>query len=156
MELASSLGTQKCKVLCYIQRSNPDKIYLSRTVCEQLGIVTSHRNSSLVQCSAVHACDNEACSCPPRTKPPPTPKEVPYDATDENREKIQSWLLDYYSSSTFNICEKQPLPMMSGPPLKLIVDSEAKPHAVHTPIPVPVHWQKALKASLDRDVRLNT
>ena len=43
---------------------------------------------------------------------------------------------------------------MSGPPLHLMVDPEAKPTAHHTPIPVPIHWQDEVKADLDRDVRL--
>ena len=34
------------------------------------------------------------------------------------------------------------------------MDPEAKPNAVHAPIPMPVHWQKPVKSDLDRDVRL--
>ena len=45
-------------------------------------------------------------------------------------------------------------PMMTGAPLKLIANPEAEPKAVHTPIPVPVLWQKEVKAGLDRDVKL--
>ena len=87
-------------------------------------------------------------------KPPPIPEKLPYPATEENREKLEKWLLEYYKGSTFNVCEHQPLPLMSGPPLEIHVDPEAEPQAVHTPIPVPVHWQKSVKAGLDRDVRL--
>ena len=43
---------------------------------------------------------------------------------------------------------------MSGPPLKLDVDPNVTPHAVHTPLPVPIHWQAEVKAQLDRDCRL--
>ena len=43
---------------------------------------------------------------------------------------------------------------MSGPPLKLDVDPNVTPTAVHTPIPVPIHWQDEVKAQLDRDVKL--
>ena len=60
----------------------------------------------------------------------------------------------YYSSSSFNVCQHQPLPKMSGPPIRLMVDPDARPVAHHTPIPVPVHWQEAVKAGLDQDVRL--
>ena len=146
----------ECRVLCYIQKENSDKIYLSRTVCEDMGIVKPINTDAdkQIYCSGINSCNTENCSCPPRTKPPPIPKDLPYPATNENRSKLERWLVDYYSSSTFNVCEHQPLPMMTGPPLHLIVDSAAKPHAVHTPIPVPVHWQKAVKDSLDRDVRL--
>ena len=43
---------------------------------------------------------------------------------------------------------------MEGPPLQLMVDPNAKPVAVHTPVPVPIHWQHDVKMGLDRDVRL--
>ena len=51
-------------------------------------------------------------------------------------------------------CTHQPLPMMEGPPLRLMIDSEAIPVACHTPVPVPLHWQEEIKAGLDQDVRL--
>ena len=61
-----------------------------------------------------------------------------------------------YDSScwTFNTCEHQPLPMMSGTPLKQIIDPEATPFAYHTPIPLPLHWRADVKAGLDRNVLL--
>ena len=43
---------------------------------------------------------------------------------------------------------------MSGPPLKLDVDQSVTPSAVHTPIPVPIHWQKEVKAQLEEKVRM--
>ena len=82
------------------------------------------------------------------------PTSLPFPATDENRVRLEQWLLDHYKSSTFNVCEHQPLPKMSGPPIRLMVDPQAKPVAHHTPIPVPVHWLDSVKADLDRDVRL--
>ena len=38
--------------------------------------------------------------------------------------------------------------------MQLMIDPMAKPTAYHSPIPVPIHWQDAVKAGLDRDVRL--
>ena len=43
---------------------------------------------------------------------------------------------------------------MDSPPMKLLVDPNAKPVAYHTPVPVPIHWRDAVKAGLDQDVRL--
>ena len=43
---------------------------------------------------------------------------------------------------------------MHGEPLEIFLNPHAKPVAVHTPIPVPVHWQEQVKRELDRDVRL--
>ena len=63
-------------------------------------------------------------------------------------------MLEHYKSSTFNTCEHQLLPMMEGPPRRLIINPTAEPVAVHTPIPVPIHWREEVKAALDKDVRL--
>ena len=38
--------------------------------------------------------------------------------------------------------------------MRLMIDSDAIPTAHHSPIPVLLHWQDAVKAGLDRDVRL--
>ena len=45
-------------------------------------------------------------------------------------------------------------PLMTSPPLALMVDPEATPVVIHSPIPVPIHWQDEVKAGLDRDVSL--
>ena len=44
--------------------------------------------------------------------------------------------------------------MLEGPPMQLMVNPEAEPTAVHTPIRVPIHWREAVKDGLDQDVRL--
>ena len=97
---------------------------------------------------------NTLCPCPKREQPPPPPKHPPFPATMENRGRLQQYLLDYYKSSTFNTCEHQPLPMMQGPPMTLMIDTDADPVAVHTPIPVPIHWRDAVKAGIDQDIKL--
>ena len=153
----SSTGDPKCAthVLCYIQEDNPGKMYLSRTACEKLGIISENfPKPTETSMNSLALDESDVCSCPKRSKPPPLPKNPSYAPLDENREKLEQWLLKYYGASTFNICEHQALPKMSGPPLKLIIDENATPHAVHTPIPVPLHWKKEVKASLDRDENL--
>ena len=62
--------------------------------------------------------------------------------------------MDYYKSSTFNTCDHQPLPLIDGPPMRLMVDPNAEPVAHHTPVPVPIHWKEEVKAGLDQDVLL--
>ena len=91
---------------------------------------------------------------PKKKKIPPLPTSLPFPATEENRERLQQWLIDYYRSSSFNMCEHQPLTMMDSLPLRLMVNPEAEPVAHHTPLPVPLHWQDAVKAGIDQDVRL--
>ena len=94
------------------------------------------------------------CSCPQRAPPPEMPTSLPFPGMEENRHRLERYLLDHYAASSFNVCEHQPLPMMSGPPLSLTIDPNATPQPHYTPIAVPVHWQDEVKAGLDRDVRL--
>ena len=99
----------------------------------------------------VKGCD---CGCPVRESPPEVPTELPMAPTLENIPKLEKWILERYRASAFNVCECQPLPIMHGEPLEIRVQEGARPVASHTPIPVPLHWQKAVKAQLDRDERL--
>ena len=55
----------------------------------------------------------EECGCPIRTTAPAPPK-LPFPATEENRGNLEMFLEEYYSSSTFNTCNHQPLPFMHG------------------------------------------
>ena len=91
---------------------------------------------------------------PRRQIPPSPPTKLPFPANENNRETLRQYLLNHFQSRTFNTCEYQPLPMMEGPPLQLMVDPSATPVAIHTPVPVPIHWRDDIKAGLDRDVRL--
>ena len=109
--------------------------------------------------NVAHVCRNNAtpqpdCDSPRRQLPPPLPKTLPHPATSINRASLQHYILEYYHSSTFNTCEHQPLPMIEGPPLCLMISTDAKLIAHHTPVPVAVHWQEEVKAGLYRDVRL--
>ena len=153
--------------IIYITDST-DKLFLSRGACVDLGIISArfptvgeipiqegHLMPSSANCAS--SCEDETpldCDCPKRTKPPPLPTSLPCPATEENVMQLKQYLLDYYRSSTFNTCEHQLLPMMEGPPMRLMIDPKAKPTAYHSPIPVPIHWQDDVKAGLDRDVRL--
>ena len=132
-------------------------LYLSRDACRDLGIIDSEFPSiGLVSTLAddIPPTDSQPCSCPTRQLPPPMPTDLPMEATEENTEPLRQWLVDYYSSSTFNTCEHQPLTKMDGPPLRLMIDKDADPVACHKAIPVPLHWQAEVKEALDRDVQL--
>ena len=96
----------------------------------------------------------DECKCPERSLPPPIPTVIPFPAISANINNLKQWLLNYYAASTFNTCPHNQLPLMTGPPLALMVDPEATPVAIHSPIPVPIHWQDEVKAGLDRDVSL--
>ena len=64
-------------------------------------------------------------------------------------DKLQQWLLDRYAASAINVCIHQPLPKMSGPKLKLIVDPTVTPVAKHVPAPVLWHFREKVKAGLE-------
>ena len=153
---------QSTRQMIYVT-NNTDKLFLSREACIDLGIIpntfpTMDKAEGTNPANTIGATDTSSpqqeCQCPKRTKPPPIPTSLPYPATEANREKLQQYLLDYYSSSTFNTCEHQTLPLMESPPMRLMIDPHATPTAHHSPIPVPLHWQDDVKAGLDRDVRL--
>ena len=102
--------------------------------------------SILCSNSGVLEPDDEKCSCPKRTLPPTDKPVLPCAPTKENLPILKKYILDRYASSAFNTCQHQPLPLMkSNPPLKLHVDPNAKPVAVHTPAQVPLHWREAVK-----------
>ena len=44
--------------------------------------------------------------------------------------------------------------MMGAPSFHRTMNPDVTPYVVHTPIPVPAHWQKEVKQGLDRDVQL--
>lgn len=83
------------------------------------------------------------CSCPVRTKAPPILSELPFP--EHEVDKLKSWIVERYAYSTFNTCEHQPLPVMTGEPLKIYTEEGAKPFAVHTPAPIPVHFRDEIK-----------
>ena len=145
-----------------------DKMYLNKDACSALGIIpksfptvgeVSVQNSN-VQCN--HTVDLKStpderapCGCLKRSKPPQIPKTLPFPPTECNRLKIQNYLLEHYKSSTFNVCPHQPLPLMEGPPVRLMIREDAKPVASHKPIPVPICWSGDVKDGLDQDENLD-
>ena len=93
------------------------------------------------------------CGCPTRSRAP-DPPELPANISEEDIPMLKDLLINHYSSSTMNMCAHQPLPSMSGPPLKFAIKPDAVPHAIYTPATVPVHWQEEVKKQLARDFML--
>jgi len=142
--------------MTYISPSTT-RFYLSREALIQLDVISSNfpelgSAQQLHQLSISEGTGN--CGCPDRNPPPPRPAKLPFECIPANNNKMREWLIDYYSTSTFNQCTHQPLPGMTGPKIYLHVDDNATPYAVHTPAPVPLHWQEAVK-QLDDDVAMS-
>jgi hypothetical protein len=89
------------------------------------------RQSSLKpQPSKVHSQHHATAHC--ARNHPPRPTQPPFPANNANRAHLKQWLLDYYAASTFNTCELQPLSLMHGPPMRLMVNPDVTPVAHHT------------------------
>ena len=162
LRLKSTASKRETIQMTYIT-GNVSKLFLSLEACIELGLlhdsfpsIPKAISDSVHEVTNVNSTPEEdrPCRCPTRSLPPPVPTTLPLPATEENRTKLEEHLRDMYRASTFNVCEHQTLPLMSGPPLRLAIDTEATPTAHHNPIPVPLHWQDQVKQGLDRDVRL--
>ena len=146
--------THTTRQLVYFTEST-NRMFLSKQACSCLGIISPNFPTIGETLSTIeHLDSSKDCQCPRRQLPPPIPVKLPFPPTDENVDKLGKWILDYYKNSTFNVCEHQALPMMSGPPLRLMIDPTATPVAKHKPIPIPIHWQKEVYAGLEQDCRL--
>ena len=147
------------KQLIYLSKCT-NTAFLSREALVSLGALNPdfpaipahniHFNASTTDSVSV-------CSCPKRPdEPPPLPSRLPpgLEATPDNVPALKQWILNYYGASSFNTCEHQPLRMMKGEPMRLHVDPNATPIAVHKPALVALHWQDKVYQDICRDVRL--
>jgi len=94
------------------------------------------------------------CKCPKRTPVPTRPITLPFEPCEANNDRMKKWLLDRFTTSTFNTCAHSPLPQMDGPPIEIHIDPSAKPKACHTPANIPLHWQERVHEDMLRDERL--
>ena len=136
--------------------NNVEGLFLSQKALQDLDILSENFPHS---CNVARSCactldDSDNCNCPARNPTPERPAEIPFPPTVENVGKLENWFLQTFESSAFNTCEEQPLQEMSGTPVNIRFKEDAKPHAVHTAIPVAHYWKKKVKRDLDRDVKL--
>ena len=86
-----------------------------------------------------------------RACPPPWPEKLPYPPLEQNLPKLEQYIWDKFRDTAFN--RTSPFPAISLPPAHIHLNENAKPYARHTPIPIPFHWKKEVKESLDRNVK---
>ena len=158
--MSFSRAGEETKQLVYIAEE-ANHLFLSKAACKDLGILPDdfpEGGGKIKVCTATEHEDDtgEPCDCPKRTQVPPPPGlPFPVKETEQDRARLEKFILDFYKASAFNQCERQPLPLMDGhPPLELHVDEDAVPYAVHKARSVPLHWQKKAKGGLDRDCAL--
>ena len=131
-----------------------DDIFLSLSACRQLSIV--HADFPCHQIGAISDAYPSEAADMAADKPrqvPDRPVQPPFPPTEENIPKLEAWLKERFSDSTFNTTSK-PLPAMSGPPHHIHLKDGAEPFVAHTPIPIPHHWKKEVKRQLDEDVAM--
>ncbi len=81
---------------------------------------------------------------PPEREPPPNkPDYIPFEPTQENIPRTESWLRHDFAKSAFNVTATS-MPGMQGPKLKIHLLTGTTLKTVHTRIPVPFHWKKRL------------
>ena len=155
----SGLGrqTHSTKQLCYVC-DRVDRVYLSRQGLADLNCIRPDfpipAPDPTVAATETNDENNDQCNCPIRSSQPPLlPTELP-PGIEHSSEQLKTWLLNYYGATTFNTCEHQQLPMMTGSPLQLHMDISAPPAACHKVVPVPIHWRDRVRADIERDVRL--
>ena len=105
-------------------------------------------------CDTAETSGETPCSCPQRNAAPPRPSSLPFACSPDNNERMKAWLLDRYSTSTFNTCPHRPLPCMDGPPVEIHIDTHATPRTCHTAATIPLHWQQKVHEDLLRDEAL--
>ena len=160
LQITGESGKQTRQVV-YVSE-NISGLYLSESALKELGVIDKDFPNSVVSCcetqcqaSNIEERDEEdQCKCIPRSDTPERPASLPYPPTPENVPRMKEWLVKAFSSSAFNTCSHQQLQTMTGAPVHIKFKEGARPRAVHTPIPVPYHWKKKVKADIDRDVRL--
>merc|ERR1712218_654201 len=144
-------GRQTRQMLYFCEAAD---LLLSMEACSDLSLVVpGFPNVGGAAVAALKPGKNPECpcKCPVREVAPDAPTELPMDPTPENVPELEKWIRNYYAASAFNCCECQPLPSMHGPPVKIHLQEDAVPVASHSPIPIPLHWHKEVKAGLDRD-----
>ena len=127
--------------------------YLSLSACKELGVV--HRNfpQQVPVVGVVSSVDPPpATDCTVMPRPlPPKPEVMPFQPIEENVHRLEGWLLQHFSSSTFDT-SREPLPVMVGKPHHIHLLSDAVPIACHTPVSIPRHWEDEVKRQLEEDV----
>lgn len=154
--LRIKVGNRETRQMVYVS-DNVNGLYLSEAALKELHVIDEDfpsvaKDPSMASQVASQA--NEQCECKKRTVTPDRPAEIPYPATKENVPRLKEWLIGAFAASAFNTCTHQKLHSMTGEPVNVRFKKGCSPHAVHTPIPIPHHWKRQVKADIDRDVRL--
>ena len=115
---------------------------------------STNTSSTMAVVSAKRSSTQAECGCPKRLPPPELPTEMPLSPTEANIPELELWIKTFFMFSAFNTCPHQPLPAMTGDLMGVTLKKDAQPHAVHCPIPIPLHWEDAVLKDLKKDIAL--
>ena len=164
---ASDGTTVKCRTMVYVTR-NTSGFYISfdtlialMVVNNSFSMIGACPSSAMIGSMSMEfvegpdsACFERKCKCPQRSAVPSRPRQLPFKPVEGNNVRMREWLLDYFKSSTFNVCPHKPLQEMSGPPISIHIVDSAKPRVCKTPATIALHWQKRVEEDLKRDEAL--
>ena len=135
-----------------------DRIYFGKkgrvdvNILSQVFPFPMHSSSQTIPSVAIinQSVSKHTTSQATRACPPPRPETLPHPPLEENIPKLEQYLRGKFRGTAFN--RTAPFPAMFMPPAHIHLNETAKPYASHTFIPIPFHWKKEVKESLDRDV----
>ena len=128
--IEEDLGVKGTNVVDVATRTSSGSIRFLAILCREalvsLGIIAKDFPKATAVTSqdvksTMDSCEEVTCSCPRRQQEPPLmPKSLPNGLrpTEDNVEALKEPLLDFYGSTTFNVCENQPLSLMKCEPLR--------------------------------------
>ena len=135
-------GEMSTKECLYIVKGTR-RLFLSLPACRALGLVDPNFPN--------HTVAGVVGEALPIAIAGGAPEKLPYNPTEDNVPLLKQYLLQRFSGTTFNVSRK-PFPVMNGAPHHIHLLPDAVPHAYHTPIPIPKHWEKDVKRQIDEDV----
>ena len=125
-----------------------DRVYFSREGCTEVGILhpsfpypMDHKRQLSEEIAELNDDTSNSSSIRSQT--------LPFPATESNVDKLKQHLIKRFSAV---FTRSTPFRQMNCKPAHIHLKEDAVPYAVHTPIPVPLHWKEQAKADLDRDV----
>ena len=145
-------STETVQPVHFSQQVN--RFYLSKEACIKLHVLPIN----FPHCNAIVSNDKEAVNVNKvekiqnrRCTPPERPSKIPFPPVESNVEKLEAYLKDAFTTSTFNLLP--PFPAMADTkPAKIHLKPGAEPFAKHVPIPIALHRQDLIKKQLNDDV----
>ena len=145
-KLIIALGKRQSQTFAYFCKK-ADRFYIKQESCKDLGIIPlsfPYPSDFSPEMSMVSLLENE------RVLPKP-PTVLPFAPNEQNIGKLKQYLIDNFSSTTFN--KSTPFPKLSTPPARIHLRPDFRiPKPAYWPASVAEHWSEQVRLSIERDV----